>query len=104
MPLPKRKKSRSTTRSRRATGNLVVPDMIFSQFPHLPEGEMAKLRAATVNMGVLADAARELGVGPHLHLGRGEELSGGREKSSILADALEALIGAIYLDQGMEAT
>jgi ribonuclease-3 len=55
-------------------------------------------------MGVLADVARELGLGPHLHLGRGEELSGGREKSSILADALEALIGAIYLDQGMEAT
>jgi ribonuclease III len=83
---------------------LVVTDMIFLQFPHLPEGEMAKLRAATVNMGVLADVARELGLGPHLNLGRGEELSGGREKSSILADALEALIGAIYLDQGMEAT
>lgn len=83
---------------------LVVTDMIFSEFPHLPEGEMAKLRAATVNMGVLADVARELGLGPHLYLGRGEVLSGGREKSSILADALEALIGAIYLDQGMEVT
>jgi ribonuclease-3 len=83
---------------------LVVTDIIFSEFPHLPEGEMAKLRAATVNMGVLADVARELGLGPHLHLGRGEELSGGREKSSILADALEALLGAIYLDQGMETT
>src|SRR5260370_9841108 len=83
---------------------LVVTDMIFSDFPPLPEGEMAKLRAATVNMGVLADVARELGLGPHLRLGRGEELSGGREKSSILADALEALLGAIYLDQGMEIT
>lgn len=83
---------------------LVVTDIIFSQFPQLPEGEMAKLRAATVNMGVLADVARELGLGPHLHLGRGEELSGGREKSSILADALEALIGAIYLDRGMDET
>jgi ribonuclease-3 len=83
---------------------LVVTDMIFLQFPHLPEGEMAKLRAATVNMGVLADVARELGLGPHLYLGRGEELSGGREKSSILADALEALIGAIHLDAGLEET
>jgi ribonuclease-3 len=83
---------------------LVITDMIFSQFPHLPEGEMAKLRAATVNMAVLADVAREMGLGPHLYLGRGEELSGGREKSSILADALEAVIGGIYLDQGMEET
>lgn len=82
---------------------LVVTDMIFSEFPHLPEGEMAKLRAATVNMGVLADVARELGLGDHLLLGRGEELSAGREKSSILADALEALLGAIYLDGGMDA-
>jgi ribonuclease-3 len=83
---------------------LVVTDMIFSQFPRLPEGEMAKLRAATVNMGVLADVARQLGLGAHLYLGRGEELSGGREKSSILADALEALIGAVHLDAGLEET
>ncbi len=83
---------------------LIVTDMIFSQFPQLPEGEMAKLRAATVNMGVLADVTRTLGVGPHLYLGRGEELSGGRDKSSILADALEALIGAVYLDGGIEET
>ncbi|GAC1369659.1 MAG: ribonuclease III [Actinomycetota bacterium] len=81
---------------------LVVTDIIFCQFPNLPEGEMAKLRAATVNMGVLADVARELGLGEHLNLGRGEELSLGREKSSILADALEALLGAVYLDQGMD--
>jgi len=83
---------------------LVVTDLIFSEFPHLPEGEMAKLRAATVNMGVLADVARDLGLGQHLHLGRGEELSAGREKSSILADALEALIGAVYVDQGLDET
>lgn len=83
---------------------LVVTDLIFSEFPHLPEGEMAKLRAATVNMVVLADVARELGLGGHLHLGRGEELSAGREKSSILADALEALIGAVYVDQGLDGT
>lgn len=83
---------------------LVVTDLIFNQYPHLPEGEMAKLRAATVNMGILADVARELGLGDHLYLGRGEELSSGRDKSSILADALEALFGAVYLDQGVEET
>lgn len=83
---------------------LVVTDLIFGQFPHLPEGEMAKLRAATVNMVILADVARQLGLGDHLYLGRGEELSSGRDKSSILADALEALIGAVYLDQGIEET
>lgn len=82
---------------------LVVTDMIYTWYPELPEGEMAKLRAATVNMAVLADAARELRLGEHLLLGRGEELSGGRAKSSILADALEALIGAVYLDRGMDA-
>ncbi|MGH2707849.1 MAG: ribonuclease III family protein, partial [Actinomycetota bacterium] len=68
----------------------------------LPEGEMAKLRAATVNMGVLAEVARQLGLGDHLLLGRGEELSGGSDKSSILADAMESLIGAVYLDCGLE--
>ena len=83
---------------------LVVTDMIFSQWPHLAEGEMAKLRAATVNMGVLADLARALDLGAHLLLGRGEEFSAGRGKSSILADALEALIGAVYLDQGLDET
>ncbi|MGH2731872.1 MAG: ribonuclease III [Actinomycetota bacterium] len=81
---------------------LVVTDLIFSWYPDLPEGEMAKLRAATVNMGVLAEVARQLGLGDHLLLGRGEELSGGSDKSSILADAMESLIGAVYLDCGLE--
>ncbi|MGH2813050.1 MAG: ribonuclease III [Actinomycetota bacterium] len=81
---------------------LVVTDMIFEEFPALSEGEMAKLRASTVNMAVLADVARSLDLGTHLYLGRGEELSGGRDKTSILADALEAVIGALYLDQGLE--
>ncbi len=81
---------------------LVVTDLIFAWYPDLPEGEMAKLRAATVNMGVLAEVARRLGLGDHLLLGRGEELSGGRNKSSILADAMESLIGAVYLDCGRE--
>lgn len=81
---------------------LVITDMIFASYPNLPEGEMAKLRASTVNMAVLGDVARELDLGSQLFLGRGEELSGGRDKTSILADALEAVIGAYYLDRGME--
>jgi len=80
---------------------LVVTDIIYRAFPSLPEGQLAKLRAATVNMNVLADVARELGVGAAVQLGRGEELSGGRDKSSILADTLEAILGAVYLDKGL---
>jgi ribonuclease-3 len=80
---------------------LVVTDIIYRAFPDLPEGQLAKLRAATVNMNVLAEVARELGIGEAVRLGRGEELSGGRDKSSILADTLEAVLGAIYLDKGL---
>jgi ribonuclease III len=80
---------------------LVVTDIIYRAFPNLPEGQLAKLRAATVNMNVLADVARELGVGAAVRLGRGEELSGGRDKSSILADTLEAILGSVYLDKGL---
>jgi ribonuclease-3 len=82
---------------------IVVTDMAFREFPDMPEGELAKLRAAIVNMGALADVARDLGVGRFILLGKGEEMSGGRNKSSILADALEALLGAIYLDRGLDA-
>ncbi len=81
---------------------LIVTDLIFEWFPDLPEGEMAKLRASTVNMAVLADAARAIGLGQQLLLGKGEDLSGGRDKPSILADAFEALPGAVYLDSGIE--
>ena len=82
---------------------VVVTDMAFREFPELPEGELAKLRAAIVNMGALADIARDLGIGRYVLLGKGEEMSGGRDKSSILADALEALLGAVYLDRGLDA-
>ena len=82
---------------------VVVTDMAFREFPEMPEGELAKLRAAIVNMGALADVARDLGVGRFILLGKGEEMSGGRNKSSILADALEALLGAVYLDRGLDA-
>lgn len=82
---------------------IVVTDVAFREFPEMPEGELAKLRAAIVNMGALADVARDLGIGRFVLLGKGEEGSGGRDKSSILADALEALLGAIYLDRGLDA-
>lgn len=73
------------------------------KFPDLPEGDLARLRASVVNTAALAGMARTLGVGEHLRLGKGEEASGGRDKASLLADSLEAIIGAVYLDQGLEA-
>jgi len=81
---------------------LVVTDTLFREHPDLPEGQLAKLRAAVVNMRALADVARGLGLGRFLRLGRGEEGTGGRDKSSILADTLEALIGAVYVDKGLD--
>ena len=82
---------------------LVVTDLAYRRFPDMPEGELAKLRAATVNMVTLAEVARTLGLGEELYLGRGEELSGGRDKTSILADAMEAVLGAVYVDRGLGA-
>jgi ribonuclease III len=81
---------------------VVVTDLAFRRFPEKPEGELAKLRAATVKMSTLADVARELGLGAMVRLGKGEEMSGGRDKASILADCMEAVIGAVYLDKGMD--
>jgi ribonuclease-3 len=81
---------------------LVVTDMAYREYPEEPEGALAKLRAALVNMTALAQVARSLGLGEVVLLGKGEELSGGRDKSSILADALEAVLGAVYLDRGLE--
>ncbi len=75
----------------------------FDRFPDMPEGELAKVRAAVVNARVLAQVADDLGVGDVLLLGRGEESSGGRAKASILADAFEAILGAVYLDAGWDA-
>jgi ribonuclease III len=82
---------------------VVVTDALFRAHPDLPEGQLAKLRAAVVNMRALAEVSRELSLGDFVRLGRGEEITGGRNKSSILADTLEALIGAVYLSLGMEA-
>jgi ribonuclease III len=80
---------------------LVVTDEIFRRFAHAREGRLAKLRAALVNTGRLADVARTLNLGAAVKLGRGEEQSGGRDKDSILADTLEAVLGAVYLDCGL---
>ena len=82
---------------------LVVTDALFREYPDLPEGHLAKLRAAVVNMRALADVARELHLGDYVRLGRGEEGTGGRDKASILADTLEAVIGAVYIERGLEA-
>jgi len=79
---------------------LVVTDYLYRTYQDLPEGELAKARAAVVNSSSLAGTARDLQVGNALFLGKGEDSSGGRLKPSILADAMEALIGAIYLDAG----
>lgn len=81
---------------------LVVTDLAYRMYPQLPEGQLAKLRAAIVNMQALADVARGLGIGELVLLGKGEEQSGGHDKASILADALEAIFGAVYLDGGLD--
>ncbi|MBW3536721.1 MAG: ribonuclease III [Actinobacteria bacterium] len=82
---------------------LIVTAHIYAEYPDLPEGELAKVRASVVSAPTLAELASLLGVGEALQLGKGEATSGGRSKPSLLADAMEALIGAVYLDAGMEA-
>jgi ribonuclease-3 len=79
---------------------VVVTEALYLTHPDLSEGRLAKLRAAVVNARALAEVARTLGLGEHIRLGRGEEATGGRDKSSILSDTVEAVIGAVYLDQG----
>ena len=73
---------------------------LYHDHPDVDEGELAKRRASLVSTLALAEIARGIGLGEHIRLGRGEELTGGRDKSSILADTVEAIIGATYLDQG----
>ncbi|MFP5022920.1 ribonuclease III [Pseudonocardia phyllosphaerae] len=89
--------------------SIVITERLYREHPDLPEGQLAKLRASVVNMHALAGVAAELpapgeiqGLGAYLYLGRGEELTGGRTKASILADATEALLGAVYLEHGLE--
>ncbi|MBN9606260.1 MAG: ribonuclease III [Actinomycetales bacterium] len=80
-----------------------VTVMLYREYPDLDEGELAKRRASLVSSVALAEVAHNIGLGAHLRLGRGEELTGGREKGSILADAVEAIIGATYLSAGPDA-
>jgi ribonuclease-3 len=79
---------------------LVVTHYVFEHFPDLPEGQLSEVRAGVVNARVLAEVAAELDVGGCLLLGKGEDAAGGRSKQSILADAFEAVIAAVYLDHG----
>ncbi len=81
---------------------LAIADLLMRRFPEAKEGQLSKQRASIVNGRTLALKAQEVDVGKYLRLGKGEEKSGGREKPSILAAALEALIGAIYSDGGLE--
>lgn len=82
--------------------SVIVSEYIYSQFSEKPEGELTKLRASLVCEKSLCSFARELELGKYLLLGKGEEHNGGRERDSILADAFEAVLAAIYLDAGME--
>ena len=98
--------------------SIVITERLYRDHPELPEGQLAKLRASVVNMHALAGVAAALpapegsvgidgaplGLGAYLYLGRGEELTGGRTKASILADATEALLGAVYLQHGLESS
>lgn len=82
---------------------LVITDHLYRTYPDMPEGELAKVRASVVNSAALAEVAAELGLGHDILLGKGEDQSGGREKPSILADAMEAVIGAVYIAGGWDA-
>lgn len=83
---------------------LVVTEELYKKFPELDESRLSPLRSGVVNMRALAAIARDLNLGAFVRIGKGEESSGGREKNSILADSLEALVGAIYLDHGFAVT
>jgi ribonuclease III len=82
---------------------VVITDALYHRNPDMPEGRLAKMRAAIVNARSLAEVARALGLGEFLYLGKGENATGGRDKTSILADGMEALIGAVYIGVGLPA-
>lgn len=84
--------------------SVVISSALFSRFPERPEGELSRLRAYLVKGDMLAEVARELNLGNHLILGQGEMKSGGFRRASILADALEAILAAIFLDGGIDVT
>ena len=81
---------------------LVITEELYKRFPEMDESGLSPLRSGVVSTRALSQVARSLGIGREVRIGRGEEVTGGREKNSILADSLEALIGAIYLEHGLE--
>ncbi|MDJ0652762.1 MAG: ribonuclease III [Xanthomonadales bacterium] len=83
--------------------NCLIADELFRRFPEIPEGDLSRLRARLVNQSTLANIGREMELGQHVRLGSGEKKSGGHRRASILADAVEAVLGAVYLDGGFEA-
>ena len=83
--------------------NFIITNRLYKEASDMPEGEMSKLRASVVSEASLSNCARQLKLGEVLLLGKGEELMGGRQRSSILADAMEAVIGSLYMDGGLEA-
>lgn len=83
---------------------VIVTEALYRRHPELPEGELAKMRSATVSQRALSKVARTLGLGQYILLGKGEVRTGGAEKDSILSDTVEALIGAVYLSHGLERT
>ena len=84
--------------------DLIVADRLYRDFPDLAEGALTKLRASLVRRDTLARVARAVGLGDYLYMGKGEEASGGRDKTPNLAGGLEAVIAAVYLDRGMKTT
>ena len=83
---------------------VVVTETLYLTHPDLSEGRLAKLRAAVVNARALAEVGREIGLGEHIKLGRGEQATGGRNKASILSDTVEAVLGAVHLSGGFEVS
>jgi len=83
---------------------LIATEELFRRFPDLDESRLSPLRSGVVNMRALADIARTLNLGSHIRLGKGEENTGGNDKNSLLSDALEAIIGAIYIECGFQKT
>lgn len=83
---------------------LLITEALFERYPDLDESKLSPLRSSVVNTKALATIARELALGQYLRIGKGEEATGGRDKNSLLADSLEALVGAIYMEHGYTAT
>ena len=83
---------------------LLITEALFERYPDLDESKLSPLRSSVVNTKALATIARELKLGQYLRIGKGEEATGGRDKNSLLADSLEALVGAIYMEHGYGAT